>query len=635
MRTATILQRVSDFLERFPPFSYLEPDAIARLAGTGRVRFHERGETLFEQDEERDRWLRIIEKGSVRLAINRGGAPQVFDLRGEGDLLGMGGYIGKQTFQYTATAAEDTLLYLVDLEAFTREVVASPGAMRFLGLFFAAGDIEGDIPESEDLATTASFDWFHKLGPTLDHVHRQFVNCPPETPIKEAARLMTRADVGSVLIINDDKTPAGMVTENDLRNRVATGEVSVRSPISRIMTSPVVCIPPKQSVGDCILKMMRYHTRHLCITEDGTDITPAIGVMAEKDLMLFYGNNPMTIVREIRRSTSVEDLVPLRERVDALLAGGLRSYRDIDWYAEVATQTNRAIVQRILDIAAREVSYELDGRFVVGMAGSAGRHELLTRTDFAYGLLHEENFSESECKVLARIASKLQQGLETCGFHRNPYGMSGDSEEWSNSVTGWKGLFNSWISRPIETEVWKHLAFFDIDPLDPSLPMVQEVRKHVRKAIHQHPEFVRLLANDSLAHQPPLTLIEGYAVNARGLQLEELDLRSQGTKPISDVARVLQFDLEAPPQTSTLKRLAYAAEALPEDAEVFHSAARAFRVVLFFRALNGLERGDDGRFIRPASLSKSDQVLLKSAFRCIANLLQFAATRYGFELQPA
>jgi len=473
------------------------------------------------------------------------------------------------------------------------------------------------------------------LGPTLEHVRGQLISCPPETPIREAARLMSRADLGSLLVINDDGTPAGIVTENDLRSRVATGDVPITHAVSNIMTSPVVCIPPGQSVGDGILKMMRYHKRHLCITEDGTEVTPALGVIAEKDLMLFYGNNPMTIVREIRRCKAVEELLPLRDRLDALLLGGLRSYRDIDWYAEVATQTNRAIVQRILDLTSQEYSYELDGRFVVGMVGSAGRHELLTRTDFAYGLLYEDHFVNHDRDLLANIASRLQAGLEACGFHRNPYGMSGDSAHWSRSVTDWKKLFGNWISHPLESEVWKYLAFFDVDPLDPSLPMVQEVRRHVRRSIREHPEFIRLLANDSLAHQPPLTLLEGYAVNAGGLQLDELDLRSQGTKPISDVARVLQLDLEAPPNTSTLKRLAAAAEALPEDAEIFHSAARAFRVVLFFRVLNGLEREDDGRSIRPASLTKADQVLLKSAFRCIANLLQSAAQRYGFALETA
>lgn len=631
MRTATIQQRVSDFLERFPPFSYLERDGIARLVKTGRVRFHERGETIFHQGDERDHWLRIVEKGSVRLAINRSGIPEVFDLRGEGDLLGMGGYVGKQSFQYTASAAEDTILYLVDLETFTREVARSPGAMRFLSLFFAAGDIEGDIPEAEDQATTSSFDWFHKLGPTLDHVRAQLVSCPPETPIHEAARLMVRTQVESLLVLNDDRSPAGIITELDFRNRVATGEVPITAPVRAVMARPVVCIPPGHSVGDSILKMMRYNKRHLCVTEDGTPESPAVGVVAEKDVMLFYGNNPMTIVREIRRASSIEELPPMRDRIDALLAGGLRSYRDIDWYAEVITQANRAIVRRLLEIITQDTSLKPAAQFGLGIVGSAGRHELLTRTDFAYGICHTDGLSDRERQELLRISQRLQTALEACGFQRNPHGIDGTHPHWIRSVTEWKDSFERWIEHPLDSEVWKKLPFFDVDPLDPDQPEVGQLRKHARRIIRKNPQFIRLLANDSLANQPPLTLLEGYAVDARGLHLEELDLRAQGTRPICDVARVVHLDTGPPGITSTLKRLASAAATLEEDAEVFHSAARAFRVLLYFRVLNGLERGDDGRRLRPAGLSKADQVLLKSSFRCVAHLLQFAAKRYGFE----
>jgi len=83
--------------------------------------------------------------------------------------------------------------------------------------------------------------------------------------------------------------------------------------------------------------------------------------------------------------------------------------------------------------------------------------------------------------------------------------------------------------------------------------------------------------------------------------------------------------------TGTLERLAAAAVRFPQGVDIFAQGARAFRVAQYFRAGQGLRDGDDGRELRPAALSRTEQVQLKSAFRDIGALIAFTANHYGFK----
>lgn len=60
MQTSAIHQRVVDFLKEFPPFGYLEEEALERLAADGRVLFREAEDVIFEESKARGRRIYVI-----------------------------------------------------------------------------------------------------------------------------------------------------------------------------------------------------------------------------------------------------------------------------------------------------------------------------------------------------------------------------------------------------------------------------------------------------------------------------------------------------------------------------------------------------------------------------------------------
>ena len=73
-----------------------------------------------------------------------------------------------------------------------------------------------------------------------------------------------------------------MVSERDYaRKMVLKGRSSIGTPISAIMSAPVVSVDSKQSVDTCMNLMTDRHLRHLPVVEDGQ----LLGLLSIGDLV--------------------------------------------------------------------------------------------------------------------------------------------------------------------------------------------------------------------------------------------------------------------------------------------------------------------------------------------------------------
>jgi CBS domain-containing protein len=114
---------------------------------------------------------------------------------------------------------------------------------------------------------------------------RQVMTAAPETveldtPIRDAAALMERADIGNVIVVHDGQVE-GIVTDRDIAVRVvAAGRDPVTAAVSDIMTAFPATIAPMASVHEAIELMREHEVRRLPVVEAGRPI----GVVALADL---------------------------------------------------------------------------------------------------------------------------------------------------------------------------------------------------------------------------------------------------------------------------------------------------------------------------------------------------------------
>ena len=112
---------------------------------------------------------------------------------------------------------------------------------------------------------------------------RHVLSLGPAASVHDAACAMTRANCGSVLIIDSAGTMQGILTERDLMTRVlAKGLDANATTVTQVMTRNPRCIGPEVKVADAVLIMLERGFRHLPIVGEGGRV---LGVFSARDAL--------------------------------------------------------------------------------------------------------------------------------------------------------------------------------------------------------------------------------------------------------------------------------------------------------------------------------------------------------------
>ena len=115
----------------------------------------------------------------------------------------------------------------------------------------------------------------------LDRKGRALYSIGPNEPVLEAVRLMAEHHVGALLVMKGDQL-TGIVSERDYARKVILkGRSSAETPVSQIMSAPVVTVTLNSSVQECMQLMTARHVRHLPVVDGGK----VIGMVSIGDLV--------------------------------------------------------------------------------------------------------------------------------------------------------------------------------------------------------------------------------------------------------------------------------------------------------------------------------------------------------------
>lgn len=115
----------------------------------------------------------------------------------------------------------------------------------------------------------------------LERKGGRVVTIAEDQPVLEALRLMAEHHIGAVVVMRGDEL-TGIASERDYARKVALlGRSSSDTPVTTIMSSPVVCVGPAESVSDCMAIMTERHIRHLPVLDGGR----VLGIVSIGDLV--------------------------------------------------------------------------------------------------------------------------------------------------------------------------------------------------------------------------------------------------------------------------------------------------------------------------------------------------------------
>jgi CBS domain-containing protein len=650
-----ILADTLDFLAQYPPFDTLSPAELSLLGKSARLAYYEKNEEIVRQGDAPAPHFFVVKKGKVDVLQSEEGRTLLVDVCGKGDMFGLRAVLAQSPYIATCKAAEDSLVYWITMSSFEQVVAQNPKVALFLAAGFASGVVI--FKPEEALSSTLEV---QKSQTTKSIIQAQFahsdflevfterklITCAPDCKIQEVAQMMSTHNIGSMLITSPEGLPLGIVTDSDLRKKVvAKTENLKQNPISSIMSAPVKTIAPKKTISEMMLLMTKFKITHLCITQDGSTQSAAVGIVSQRDLLLAQGNQPAILVKEMSRAQNVAQLKSLRLRTQSLVHSYLNQQVGIAYIADIITEINDLLTQKAIDFAIETLHQAgkplPNCQFIWLALGSQGRKEQLLPTDQDNALIFHDPQNNLDPETLKgyflEMATLVNETLAEVGFEKCPADMMASNPKWCLSLEEWQKIFAYWIATPDNQAVLNSNIFFDFRPLggyqNPANPELSEtLRQTIFAQIERYPIFKSFWAKSALQNPPPLSFFRGFVVEKTGDQKDQFDIKARAMMPLTDAARVLAYEYKLQEAYSTAERFRavgqIAEEKEPHLANICKAAAMAYEILMQQRAQEGIKHQTTGRFINPQELNKLERQTLRNIFKTIEKLQEVFEVRY-------
>jgi signal-transduction protein with cAMP-binding, CBS, and nucleotidyltransferase domain len=371
----------------------------------------------------------------------------------------------------------------------------------------------------------------------------------------------------------------------------------------------------------------RVAVRKMVSTHSEAVAAGADAILTASDLALFCDRNPALLLRLVREASCVAELAPLLRQGSRLVLDGLARSTDVDDCACIATEIVAAAAAACIRFAHQDaVSAGIPtpaARFCWLAFGTMARGEVLRLAPPKIGVVYDDD--DLPNTTAATVYFNVVAGRAAAWFHA--CGLEGEAPVWPEGahpcmpLSEWKRFFSATIRAPYEHDLFARRELFDLRELSGDPELLAVLTSHIAGELKQTDMLVPLLANDTLAHLPPLTVFQGLVLESDGSERDTLDLAEFIVHPISDAARAFVLGKGGIP-INTFERLEAAALDSPENAPIFKDAADAFRIGLYHQAVAGTS------LIAPSALGKLDQRVMKTAFASIFRLLELTASTF-------
>ena len=627
-----ITEDVIEFLKNVPPFQFLEEKTLQGIAGGLSMEFYPKGSMILHQDGPPSEYLRIIKKGGVKVFIKADKGEEVLiDYRSEGDSFGLLSLVGGDKSRANVVAVDDTICYLLNKAAILKLVDSVPAFTEFFLKSFLNKFIDKTYEEMHNKSLL--FGGGEKLlftTPVGEIAARNVMTAPQTISIRRAAEIMSERRYSSLVIVDEQGVPAGIVTDRDLRDKVVSKGRMGDEKVSDIMSVSLIKAEARDYCFEALLKMIRYNIHHLLVVDQGK----LMGIVTNHDLMMLQGTSPISLVREIESQQTIDGLVPAARKTNEIVGILLKEGARASNITRIISEINDRLVKKIIEIAEKEFgSPPLPYCWMV--FGSEGRKEQTFRTDQDNAIVYEDPLTEkedAEARTYFSVFSAfIRDSLIKCGFPRCPANYMASNPEWCQPVKIWKKYFSSWVYTPTPDAVMKSLIFFDFRPLYGDFRLADSLRDFLSSFLDGQMIFLGYMANMVIKNTPPVGFFKSLIVEKSGEHKDELNLKVKGIAPIVDIVRLFSLE-KGIKETSTLERLSELRERHTIVREYADELEHAFEFIMLLRIQNQFEQIEADRipdnFINPKKLSNLEKKTMKESFTLISKLQDIIIERY-------
>jgi CBS-domain-containing membrane protein len=185
----------------------------------------------------------------------------------------------------------------------------------------------------------------------VDLMTTDVVTVAPDSPLKQAARLMFRHRVSGLPVVDDTDRLVGMITEADFLRLQVEREISAEhgfagphpiteaERVSEVMSKGVITVDPEMSLGEAARIMTVQEIKRLPVVDDEGKL---LGIISRMDIVALYTRPDEVIEDEIREDLIRRVLFVDPDGVDVRVSQGV-----VTLIGEIGTRTEAALMAEL------------------------------------------------------------------------------------------------------------------------------------------------------------------------------------------------------------------------------------------------------------------------------------------------
>jgi CBS domain-containing protein len=608
------------FFAAHAPFNRMESTHLLWMLERMRLGYYAEGEVIVSPEQSTAARFLVIKQGMVHGEQNVAHASETdtwLELA-EGECFPLGALLAHRPVASIYRAGKDTFCYELPVADFHTLLAMSVPFWDFCTRRIA-NLLEHSKQVIQAQYTQSGAEQQSLTSPLSSIIRRAPITCSPQTSVREVLQRMHELRIGSMVAIDVDGRPLGILTLPDVLERVALPQIDLEQPVIDIMTKQLTSLSPQALAHEAALMMAKQGFRHVLVVENER----LVGLVSEKDLFALQRVGLRQIGSLIRHAQHIEQLqqaaADIRNMAHNMMAQGVAA----EQLTQFISTFNDLLTSRVVELecaASGLGGTPLANRLCWMALGSEGRFEqtLSTDQDNAVIFTVPENMTAEQVRTqLLPIAKRINESLALCGFPLCKGEIMASNPRWCLSVEEWKSAFANWINNGTPEALLHASIFFDFRPLYGAHELAEKLRLWLAQVACDNTRFLHQMAENAMSVRPPLGVMRDFVVGKEN----KLDLKLNGITPFVDAARI--FSLAAGvTQTSTLHRLRSSAAKLKIHPSEIEAWINAFLFIQVLRLRHHDEQktlllNDDklDNLIDPEHLNELDRRILKEAFR--------------------
>ena len=611
-----------NFFAAHAPFDHMEPSHLLWMLECMSLAYYAKGEVIISPQQGNVEKFMVIKQGEVlgEQAVAQANDADAWLELVEGECFPLGALLANRPVASVYRAGSDTFCFELAAADFNT-LLGMSAPFRDFCTRRIANLLEHSKQLIQAQYTQSSAEQQSLTSPLSAIIRREPVTCAPETSVRKALELMQEAKVGSMIAVDGEQRPLGILTLPDVLERIVLPQIDLEQPVISVMTTQLTSLPPQALAHEAALVMAKHGFRHVLVVENER----LVGLVSEKDLFALQRVGLRQIGTTIRNANSIamlqQSAADIRHMAHNMMAQGVAP----EQLTQFISTFNDLLTVRVIELecAASDMQCSSPSEGFCWMAlGSEGRFEQTLKTDQDNALIFTVPPGKTADQVRAQllpVAKRINTALDLCGFPLCKGEVMASNPKWCLSLDEWKQVFDEWVDQGAPMALMHASIFFDFRALYGAQNLADELRRWLAQLARNNERFLHQMAANALRNRPPLGVVRDFVLGKQNT----LDLKLNGITPFVDAARIFSLATGGS-HTNTIQRLRQSAPGLNiPDSEV-EAWINAFLFIQLLRLRHHYEANANqedaeahpmDNLIDPSQLNELDRRILKEAFR--------------------